>query len=73
MVLVMLLVCELLYSWRTVDSLGSESDSCFAMVQDGGTPLMLASEQGHDEVVAMLLGAGVKKDAADEVRRRGAG
>ena len=35
--------------------------------------LIFACQEGHDEVVKMLLGAGVDKDAADEVGCRVAG
>ena len=35
--------------------------------QSGATPLHIAAEKGHTEVVKALLAAGANKDAADKV------
>ena len=39
----------------------------FALLQDGRSSLMLASQNGHHEVVKVLLSAGAKVDLQDKV------
>ena len=38
--------------------------------QDGHTPLILAAENGHTEIAALLLEKGADKDAKNEVGHR---
>jgi hypothetical protein len=38
------------------------------LLQDGRTPLHLAAEKGHLDVVELLLGAGAAANATDKVR-----
>ena len=46
--------------------------SCIAMImcsslQDGRSSLMIASQNGHNEIVMMLLSAGMEVDLQDKV------
>ncbi len=41
---------------------------CVCVVQNGWSPLLLAAEQGHTEVVKILLQNNARVDVFDEVR-----
>ena len=41
--------------------------SLFSLMQDGDTPLYMASQEGHEGVVELLLEKGANVDQQDEV------
>ena len=41
---------------------------CLILLQDGWTPFHAASQEGHDQVVELLLQAGASVDQETEVR-----
>ena len=62
----------LLRSGFTLDCVGYEIDGGFVLLQDGFTALMVASVNGHGEVMQVLLNAGANVEAATNVGGPGA-
>ena len=46
------------------------TDTCISLTQDGGTPLFIASGQGHSDVVNILTRNGADVNMAKKVKHQ---